>query len=386
MKKTLVLLAISSVFLLIIGCNSDFVSGSTDFHRVSFDSQGGIGDFATEIVKSGDAIILPTPTRPYYIFEGWFNASSEGTKLGKGGDILVVSGSLTMFAQWSNVKISTVEQLIQFRNEVNNGNTFDGRIVVLLNNINLNGIEWRSIGGSANTPFDGTLYGNGNVISGLSSSLFGTLGKNATIKDIGVIVDISRHGSVGGLAHVNYGKIEDSYVRGRVLSSAEFTYTAGLVGRNNNSGNIVRSYFSGNVLTVNARVGGLVGDNLGRIEDCYALGIVDNFFSMFSGIGGLVGSNSGTIVSSYASATIIVPSSTGVNIGGLVGSNTGTVTLSYYDRQTSRRNDTGKGIGRTTAEMRMPNTYVGWDFINIWGIDPNINNGFPYLRKIEAMR
>jgi len=33
-----------------------------------------------------------------------------------------------------------------------------------------------------------------------------------------------------------------------------------------------------------------------------------------------------------------------------------------------------------TPEMKDPSSYNGWDFENIWGIDPDINDGYPYLR------
>jgi len=38
--------------------------------------------------------------------------------------------------------------------------------------------------------------------------------------------------------------------------------------------------------------------------------------------------------------------------------------------------------GLTTAEMKNPANYIanGWDFENIWAIDPDINDGYPYLR------
>ena len=45
--------------------------------------------------------------------------------------------------------------------------------------------------------------------------------------------------------------------------------------------------------------------------------------------------------------------------GGLVGNNAGTVTDSYYDRQTSGRSDTGKGVPKTTTELKTPTGYTG---------------------------
>ncbi|HFJ9368495.1 TPA: hypothetical protein ACGW8Q_005739 [Bacillus cereus] len=36
--------------------------------------------------------------------------------------------------------------------------------------------------------------------------------------------------------------------------------------------------------------------------------------------------------------------------------------------------------GKTTTELKQKATFVDWDFDNIWSIDPNQNDGFPYLK------
>jgi len=37
-------------------------------------------------------------------------------------------------------------------------------------------------------------------------------------------------------------------------------------------------------------------------------------------------------------------------------------------------------VGHSTDIMKTSASYTGWDFENIWGIDPDINEGYPYLR------
>ncbi|HYE81763.1 MAG TPA: S-layer homology domain-containing protein [Clostridia bacterium] len=67
-----------------------------------------------------------------------------------------------------------------------------------------------------------------------------------------------------------------------------------------------------------------------------------------------------------------------VDKGGLLGENTGTVTDSYYDSEVSGQSDnSGKGIPRTTSEMKA--AFGAWDFTNTWGINAEINGGYPYL-------
>jgi len=34
---------------------------------------------------------------------------------------------------------------------------------------------------------------------------------------------------------------------------------------------------------------------------------------------------------------------------------------------------------KTSAQLKDINTFIGWDFINTWSIDPSINNGYPFL-------
>jgi hypothetical protein len=51
---------------------------------------------------------------------------------------------------------------------------------------------------------------------------------------------------------------------------------------------------------------------------------------------------------------------------------------SYYDKETSGRTDTGRGIPRTTSQMKTQSTYVAWDFTYIWSMDPG---QYPKLRQ-----
>ena len=68
----------------------------------------------------------------------------------------------------------------------------------------------------------------------------------------------------------------------------------------------------------------------------------------------------------------------------------GIVTDSFYDNETSGQSDTGKGISKTTAQMKTIATFTdnssadltgSWDFYSTWEIDSSgtINDGYPYL-------
>jgi len=60
---------------------------------------------------------------------------------------------------------------------------------------------------------------------------------------------------------------------------------------------------------------------------------------------------------------------------------------SYYDSDKVPEYEGGlytdKGTPKTTAEMKTQSTYTDWDFTDIWGIDPTINDGYPYLRVFQ---
>jgi hypothetical protein len=232
-------------------------------------------------------------------------------------------------------QISTAEQLQNLNNCLGYGyqNNY-----VLNNDIDLtsyldgdgnnDGEGWQPIGNS-DSPFRSKFNGNGHKVSGLWINrplqnyvgLFSYI-SSAEIKNIGVEIDNGKGGVIG-----------------------------------------------------NSSVGGLVGSiGSGTISNSYATGSVTGTGGY---VGGLVGSNSyGTISSSYATGSV-----TGNDmVGGLVGVGSGgIISYSYYDKETSGQTDTGKGIGKSTAEMKTQGTYEGWDFEGIWETNPVRNSGYPSL-------
>ena len=55
---------------------------------------------------SGGSVTLPTPTRSGYTFNGWYTASSGGTRVGGAGESYTPTGNITLFAQWSAAAIA----------------------------------------------------------------------------------------------------------------------------------------------------------------------------------------------------------------------------------------------------------------------------------------
>jgi The GLUG motif. len=249
--------------------------------------------------------------------------------------------------------INSAEELAGLAMLASSEINFEGKTVILGQNIVLNDTvnwkgwinsppaninKWIPIGPNNTLLFNGTFDGNGHVISGIyindpandRQSLFGYLGTNGEIKNLGVTA---------------------SYIKGDY-------YAGGLVGWN--SGEINGCYSSAWVFGGMFFTGGLVGRNSGgTIHNSYSIGTVkgENF------VGGIAGQiEGGAIINSYSVSEV---TGTGSSVGGLVGgihANGGTITNSYYN----------------LADMTFED-FEGWDFDNIWGIDDKVNNGYPYL-------
>ena len=210
-------------------------------------------------------------------------------------------------------------------------------------------------------------------------------GNTGVINNCGAYGIINGTGnSAGGLVGLNNGgEIKNSYFYGNVKSSGR--RIGGLVGRNINGGLIEYCNANATVETTNsntaAYVGGLVGDNTGGsiIRKSFALGSAIASVGGLSGglaggnatsnatiidcwadvavssnairAGGLVAfNNQATVSNSYSIGSVVGTTS----VGGLCGdSSTGSIiTNSYYDSQTSGQSDTGKGLPRTTAQLK----------------------------------
>ncbi|GBU24999.1 hypothetical protein R83H12_01638 [Fibrobacteria bacterium R8-3-H12] len=145
---------------------------------------------------------------------------------------------------------------------------------VLTSDIVLSG-DWQPIGKNSSHPFSGKLDGKGHKVLGLKINsfsedrvgLFGYVSSGAELKNIVLEIDGTVRGlnNVGGLVGENWGKIIDSYVSGNVSGNEHVGLIAGY-----NYGTISGSYVTGNVFG-NQYVGSLAGyNNEGTVSDCYA--------------------------------------------------------------------------------------------------------------------
>ncbi len=258
-------------------------------------------------------------------------------------------------------------------------------------------------------------------------------GTNAIIENCYTSGSITSGGTSGGIiGRLDGGSVTNSY-SSATFTGANASYVGGLIGFISGA-TVSESYATGNLTTSVSNGyaeswGGLVGDVGGGslIENSYATGIVDGGSTASSGahtiVGGLVGRNyNSTIQDSYATGTVY-----GQYVGGLVGENgcypgpcsttvvnsysIGLVVLDtgfssnstggligqhgiygecypefdhpdhcnppissvYYDSTTSGQSDTGKGIPRTTTQMRQQATFTDWNFTSIWTINETVD-------------
>jgi uncharacterized protein (TIGR02145 family) len=277
--------------------------------------------------------------------------------------------------------------------------------------------NWEPIGDNS-TPFSGRYFGNRYTINNLKINreednvgLFGSMSGGqllgVRLQDVDVI-GLQYTGALIGRVSGTSVRINDSRATGNVKGTSSVGGLAGQMwGTSSNVGQQKELAFVGNVEGTGS-VGGLVGflASNTHLSHCYAVGNIVST-GLTGGITGRTGSG-GRLYECYARVNI---NSSGT-VGGLIGSiynsritnsyaaniqnrgsglvatrylGTLTVINSYWDRELSGITSTysGSGISKTTAEMKEFETFENWDFENTWGINPYINDGYPYLRALE---
>ena len=314
---------------------------------------------------------------------------------------------------------------------------------------------------------NGKIQGNDHV-GGIAGTYTNTDAVNAVLYGVSYQGDIEGTNDVGGIAGVSEAEIINATVD--VNIQARERRIGGIVG--NNKGNIINGQTKGSIVPLTSEVeyvggiagystglisicassmnlkkspsfwfdvspseaymdsyrlhmeiGGIAGDNGGRIEYSYAIGKIEGERV----IGGIAGSNTGLIENSYAQTDIIGEKTVGGLVGyiagqyliaedslikisegnvstsyaantmlrryngeywgGLIGVGSDcTCDNSYWDSELSGMKTSNGGEGLTTAEMMMKSSFVGWDE-NVWKFDegksyPTFNDEF-IAKKIK---
>jgi hypothetical protein len=192
--------------------------------------------------------------------------------------------------------------------------------------------------------------------------LYGCVGEDGRVSNLGLeggsVRGPSQKGGsrwVGGLAGQNHGRVLYCYYIGVVEG---WDTIGGLVGWND--GGIINMSYSTASVSGWEHVGGLVGYNGGSIANCYSNGTVTG-----SIVGGLAGCNSGSVSNCYSTTDALF-------VNELHG---GSITSSFFERENCDLYSPSqtRGLCLTTAEMQTASTFInaGWDFVGETVNGPN---------------
>jgi hypothetical protein len=236
-----------------------------------------------------------------------------------------------------------------------------------------------SVSGSLQSTGEGGVF----MIGGVAAANFGGI---VTRSQSSVTVDSHNPGSsaAGSLVGWSDGSISLSHATGNV-SGVNATLAGGLAGF---AQSVDQSFATGSVTTGkggrhSAAAGGLIGS--GAATNSYATGAVQG--EAGSRVGGLLGFGSDT---TFSYATGAVGGANDSVRGGFVGADAeaGDLSHNYWDLDTSGIHDRHQGAGNipddpgikglsdTQLKSGLPNGFEP----KVWGQDPKINGGYPYLR------
>lgn len=296
--------------------------------------------------------------------------------------------------------IYSAEDMANFRNSVNAGNTYAGKTVYVMADIDMSTVcsekigSWKPIGNETN-KFEGTFDGNYHKINNFyinsSSKYQGLFGINSGIIQNLIMNSGSIKGGTftGAIAGYNTGTINSCGNHIDVNSIG--IEVGGIVGAIN--GNVYNCYNLGNITgtgrdnsTYNETfTGGIVGfANSGKIYNCYNQGNIKSKYRFAGGIlGGLTYRattwkylancyNTGTISASEREGSILANVSKYANI-----SNCYFTSSNAYYGGIDNGNPTASKISKVTADtLKGYTTTLGKAFKTD---DLNINNGYPIL-------
>ena len=275
-------------------------------------------------------------------------------------------------------KLYTADQLYWFARQVNEGNTsINGKlmadIVINASVLNTDGTlkgdgsnfrVWTPIG-SHKYDYSGTFDGNGKAIRGLyitndiaGAGLFYYVAQRGCVRNLGILDSyFAGNSSIGSVAAVNYGTVEQCYATGSVVGQASL---GGVVGLNN--GTTKNCHFTGTVtvLATGAMMptpprrsggGGVVGSNRGTISGCRNDGSVTGANSL----GGIVGYNEGGTITDCINTGALQNTSSPYDLGESSGGIIGTLYSGTVSNCINIGSITGSanGYGSISSESRV---------------------------------
>ncbi|MFR9584276.1 MAG: fimbrillin family protein [Rikenellaceae bacterium] len=338
-------------------------------------------------------------------YQGCENVELTSTGISAWGDSGLNSALDTDISVVNGVyQIYTAVGLQVFASIVNSGTTaIDGQ---LMNDIDLGGIDESGVGieenqwtpiGNSSTPYVGSFEGGDYKVSGLyinsesaNQGLFGYVGSEGAIQNLGVSGSVTGGDYVGGIAGSSNSTITNCYnvggkvsgvsniggVVGQAVKTTSNCYnTASVSGSYINVGGVVGyavqdvsdSYNTGAVVGNNNYVGGIVGQCSGSasIANCYNKNRIEGI----AYVGGITGSSS-TITNCYNEGSNI--EGDGGFVGGIAGYSSSTITNCYNTAKVTGLSDYVGGVAgrvvRITSCYNIAEVDGGNDCTNVGGV------------------
>ena len=176
--------------------------------------------------------------------------------------------------------IRTAEELVNFREKVNSGLTYEGKIIKQERDIDLNTVcnseigTWIPIGNTLENNFYGTYDGNNYTLNNLyintnqeyAIGLFGILGYTGKVQNLTVTGHVERayytNTAIGVVVGRNEGTIENVTNKASINSGADTA--GGIVGNNVNL--VIKCTNNGNISSLGGYCGGICGISNGSIR------------------------------------------------------------------------------------------------------------------------
>ena len=305
-------------------------------YTVTLNANGGVlNEESTKVVTYGEKFQLPACGENETVpFAGWYYQDEILTdEYGESKDIWLIDKNVTLIAEYF-VPIYNAEDL----QNINNNLTTKYR---LMNDIDLDGVEWTPIGGILNV-FSGQLEGNNYTISnlyisqpseyisaGYDSCYSGLFGKtngsvisNLSIENFYISFTSTAHASKGKeevgflIAQANNTTIDNVSIFNsslNIVDKATDTYIGGIIG-NTNGCEIKNSSVQAEISATSGLVGGVVGNNVMSTIFNVTTKVT---ISSSGSIGGIVGLANETTIIDKVNTTVKL--SNGSQSGGIIG-------------------------------------------------------------------
>lgn len=272
---------------------------------------------------------------------------------------------------WSGyTKISSVSDLAKLRSNPSGKYVLTADID--LSEVTSPGGEWDSGNGwKPIESFSGVLDGNGYRIKGMH--IFGEVSD-----------DDGEIGFIGGLSGTicNLGMTDVEIDVGTDSLNYRGNNLGGIVGESGDGAQIFNCYVSGNIKATGRifYIGGIMGRDYsddGKIYNCINMANIKVYENNY-GVAGICGYSS-HVTNSYNIGKIEGKG----HIGGVVGG--GYATKCYFLKDSASEGGSYETV-LTDAQMKVADSFVGFDFDNVWEMDVNGTYKYPQLKSARIDR